>query len=167
MIGRHSDRLQFFFCSPFVSYVNPSEVEESLDISRDMPRDYNFWIYIMTNRNHSVLYIGVTNRLSRRTWQHREGESGGFAADYRCKTDLLRVVSRYSRRNCPREPVEEMVPRKESHTDQQDESNLARPWRGGATGGITSRDFSTSLEMTIRRPWTLGAQIKIVTKARP
>jgi putative endonuclease len=49
-----------------------------------MPRDYNFWIYIMTNRNHSVLYIGVTNKLSRRTWQHREGEGGGFAADYRC-----------------------------------------------------------------------------------
>jgi hypothetical protein len=27
-----------------------------------MARDYNFWIYIVTNRNHSVLYIGVTNR---------------------------------------------------------------------------------------------------------
>ena len=26
-----------------------------------MARDYNFWIYIVTNRNHSVLYIGVTN----------------------------------------------------------------------------------------------------------
>jgi predicted GIY-YIG superfamily endonuclease len=33
-----------------------------------MARDYNFWIYILTNRNHSVLYIGITNRLSRRTW---------------------------------------------------------------------------------------------------
>ena len=30
-----------------------------------MARDYNFWIYIVTNRNHSVLYIEVTNRLSR------------------------------------------------------------------------------------------------------
>jgi len=27
-----------------------------------MPRDYNFWVYIVTNRNYSVLYIGVTNR---------------------------------------------------------------------------------------------------------
>jgi len=33
-----------------------------------MARDYNFWIYIVTNRNHSVLYIGVTNSLSRRIW---------------------------------------------------------------------------------------------------
>jgi len=50
-----------------------------------MPRDYNFWIYIMTNRNHSVLYTGVTNRLSRRTWEHREAIKAGFASKYQCK----------------------------------------------------------------------------------
>ena len=50
-----------------------------------VPRDYNFWVYIVTNRNHSVLYIGVTNRLSRRTWEHREGSGTGFAANYQCK----------------------------------------------------------------------------------
>jgi len=49
-----------------------------------MGRDYNFWIYVVTNKNHSVLYIGVANSLSRRTWQHREGNQPGFAADYRC-----------------------------------------------------------------------------------
>jgi putative endonuclease len=50
-----------------------------------MPREYNFWIYIITNRSHSVLYIGVTNRLSRRTWEHREGIKAGFASKYLCK----------------------------------------------------------------------------------
>ncbi|PYL09326.1 MAG: hypothetical protein DME33_04485 [Verrucomicrobia bacterium] len=45
-----------------------------------MPRDYNFWVYIITNRSHSVLYIGVTNRLSRRTWEHREQVKSGFAS---------------------------------------------------------------------------------------
>src|SRR5207245_10274312 len=50
-----------------------------------MSRDYNFWIYIVTNRKHSVLYIGVTNGLSRRAWEHREGTGAGFASDYRCK----------------------------------------------------------------------------------
>jgi putative endonuclease len=50
-----------------------------------VPRDYNFWVYIVTNSNHSVLYIGVTNRLSRRTWEHREGSKVGFAAKYQCK----------------------------------------------------------------------------------
>jgi putative endonuclease len=66
------------------NYVIPSEVEESLDVDPIMGRDYNFWIYVVTNKNHSVLYIGVTNSLSRRTWQHREGDRPGFAADYRC-----------------------------------------------------------------------------------
>jgi putative endonuclease len=50
-----------------------------------MSRDYDFWVYIMTNRNDSVLHIGVTNSLSRRTWQHREGIGDGFDSDYRCK----------------------------------------------------------------------------------
>ena len=33
---------------------------------------------------NSVLYIGVTNSLSRRTWQHREGTGAAFPAAYRC-----------------------------------------------------------------------------------
>jgi putative endonuclease len=47
-----------------------------------MARDYDFWIYVVTNRNHSVLYIGVTNSLSRRTWKHR---GANFPARYQCK----------------------------------------------------------------------------------
>jgi putative endonuclease len=50
-----------------------------------MARDYNFWVYIVTNRSFSVLYIGVTNRLSRRTWEHREGVKTGFASKYQCR----------------------------------------------------------------------------------
>ena len=51
-------------------------------------RAYNFWTYIVTNKNHSVLYIGVTNSLPRRTWEHRDGNRPRFAADYRC-TELV------------------------------------------------------------------------------
>jgi putative endonuclease len=64
-------------------FVISSGVEKSL-IIRIMGRDYSFWIYIVTNRNHSVLYVGVTNSLSRRAWQHREGTGASFAAAYRC-----------------------------------------------------------------------------------
>jgi len=49
-----------------------------------MPRDYDFWVYIMTNRHDSVLYIGMTNDLSRRIGEHRTGEIPGFTADYQC-----------------------------------------------------------------------------------
>ena len=49
-----------------------------------MARDYDFWVYIVTNRNHSVLYIGLTNSLSRRVWEHREEIGANFPAAYRC-----------------------------------------------------------------------------------
>ena len=56
----------------------------NLFLFRAVARDYSFWVYIVTNRNHSVLYIGVTNSLSRRSWQHREGTGAAFPAAYRC-----------------------------------------------------------------------------------
>ena len=49
-----------------------------------MPREYDFWVYIMTNKLDSVLYIGMTNDLTRRVWEHQSGEIPGFTADYRC-----------------------------------------------------------------------------------
>jgi len=50
-----------------------------------MARDYNFWIYIVTNEHDSVLHIGMTNDLARRISEHRAGEIQGFTADYRCR----------------------------------------------------------------------------------
>jgi putative endonuclease len=48
-------------------------------------RDYDFWVYIVTNRNHSVLYIGLTNSLSRRLWEHRQETGANFPTAYQCK----------------------------------------------------------------------------------
>ena len=61
-----------------------------------MPRDYNFWVYIIANRNHSVLYIGVTNRLSRRTWEHREGNRTRFASYYEHYRGVRDAIARES-----------------------------------------------------------------------
>ena len=43
------------------------------------------WVYIMTNRPNGTLYIGVTSDLSRRVWQHREGQIDGFTKKYGLK----------------------------------------------------------------------------------
>ena len=43
------------------------------------------WVYIMTNYNRNVLYIGVTTDLVQRLIQHRLGEFPGFTAKYKCK----------------------------------------------------------------------------------
>ncbi len=45
-----------------------------------MPRTY--CIYLLTNANHIVLYIGVTNNLARRVAEHKAGAHEGFTKKY-------------------------------------------------------------------------------------
>ncbi len=42
----------------------------------------NFCIYILTNKNNSVLYVGVTNNLARRIWEHKSKLIEGFTKKY-------------------------------------------------------------------------------------
>jgi putative endonuclease len=42
------------------------------------------FVYFMTNRSNSVLYIGVTNDLIRRVAEHKLGTSPGFTSRYNC-----------------------------------------------------------------------------------
>ena len=43
------------------------------------------FVYIMTNKPNGILYIGVTNDIGRRAWEHREGLIGGFTKRYGLK----------------------------------------------------------------------------------
>ncbi len=40
--------------------------------------------YILTNKSHTVLYVGVTSDLSRRIQQHKSFAIPGFVSTYRC-----------------------------------------------------------------------------------
>jgi len=45
-----------------------------------MERQY--YVYIMTNENNTVLYTGITNDLKRRVWEHKEKLIDGFTKKY-------------------------------------------------------------------------------------
>jgi putative endonuclease len=41
-----------------------------------------YLVYIMTNRNNTTLYTGITNDLKRRVYEHKEKIVGGFTKKY-------------------------------------------------------------------------------------
>jgi putative endonuclease len=47
---------------------------------------HNYYIYILTNKNKTVLYIGVTNDLKKRLYYHNnpEAHSKSFSNKYKC-----------------------------------------------------------------------------------
>ena len=43
---------------------------------------YQYYVYILTNVNHTVLYTGVTNDLVRRVFEHKKKIIQGFTSKY-------------------------------------------------------------------------------------
>jgi putative endonuclease len=48
----------------------------------------SYWVYILASSPGGTLYVGVTNDLIRRAYEHREGLTDGFTRRYRIK-DLV------------------------------------------------------------------------------
>jgi putative endonuclease len=44
--------------------------------------DHKYFVYIVTNWNNKVIYIGVTNNIVRRTYEHRNKLIEGFTKKY-------------------------------------------------------------------------------------
>jgi len=45
-------------------------------------KDYNFYVYILVNWNNVVMYIGMTNNLERRLYEHKNKLVDGFTKKY-------------------------------------------------------------------------------------
>ena len=43
-----------------------------------------YYVYILTNKHHTVLYTGVTNNIERRVFEHKTKVNPGFTARYNC-----------------------------------------------------------------------------------
>ena len=93
-----------------------------------------FYVYMMTNRSRVVLYIGITNSLVRRVWQHQNGEIEGFTKTYKVNRLVLRALQRSSRRDCAGKGDQGLATREEECIGRDDESEV---------GGFISDAFST------------------------
>ena len=45
-----------------------------------MSKDY--YVYVLTNDNNNVMYIGITNDLKRRVYEHKSNTIEGFTKKY-------------------------------------------------------------------------------------
>ncbi|MCP4236733.1 MAG: GIY-YIG nuclease family protein [Aestuariibacter sp.] len=43
------------------------------------------YVYILTNKNNTVIYTGVTSMLEQRIWQHKNQIIEGFTKKYNCQ----------------------------------------------------------------------------------
>ena len=44
-----------------------------------------YYVYILASKRNGTIYIGVTNNLKKRIYEHREGLIGGFTKKYNVK----------------------------------------------------------------------------------
>ena len=47
-----------------------------------MPKDHQYYVYFLTNKNNKVMYVGVTNDLRRRIHEHQNKKIKGFSQKY-------------------------------------------------------------------------------------
>ncbi len=81
------------------------------------------FIYILTNRWNTVLYIGVTANLEKRIYEHQNGQMAGFTTKYRLQK--LIYYEQFDR-------IEDAIAREKqlkgkSRAKKEDLINLANP----------------------------------------
>src|SRR5579864_8654431 len=112
-----------------------------------MRDEYIYYVYMMQSASRRALYIGVTNNLCKRVWQHKTHSFEGFTDDYNCTRlvywecfdDVANAIDREKQiKRCRREKKMCLIERKNPSW-----KDLAADWNTKETQGP-----STSLGMT-------------------
>ena len=49
------------------------------------PGERNFWVYMLASQKNGTLYVGSTDNLAKRVWEHKEEIYKGFTTEYGVK----------------------------------------------------------------------------------
>ena len=83
-------------------------------------------IYILASKGNGTLYIGMTNHLARRIWEHRQATASAFTRKYGVTqlvyTEPFNNIESAIRRE---KAMKKMVPQVEARTDRERQSRLA------------------------------------------
>jgi putative endonuclease len=55
---------------------------------------HSYWVYILSSKKDGVLYVGMTNNIARRVYEHKNYLVDGFTQKYKAST--LIYVEKYS-----------------------------------------------------------------------
>jgi len=92
-----------------------------------MRREPRYCVYMMQSSSRRALYIGMTNNLHRRVFQHKTQEFEGFTDSY----DAVRLVywesfRRGAQSHRSRKAAKKLAQREEAMVDWQTESKVQR-----------------------------------------
>ena len=96
--------LAFLACHPPKGdlLLHSSTTSPSVNLLQMPPREYHFWVYILSSRSRN-LYIGITNDIHRRVALHREARPATHTAHYNIYRLVYCEYFRYVRTAIARE----------------------------------------------------------------
>src|SRR5712692_10331083 len=109
------------------------------------PRMSGGYVYILASAPNGILYVGVTNDLVRRIYEHRP-DRGIYEAVFCQAARLLRALRRYSGGDTTRTQHQALVAKMESEIDTGQQSELERAirfdhlrtWMAGTSPAMTT-----------------------------